>query len=186
MAVQFSYRAEFPNRYPVEADIVACEESLGVRMPAVYRQFLLDHGGPMPDPAWIRISDGSGWVGPMISFFTVIDPTSPTARRDTIESYTCARRDLEKLPPDYLCIGILLRQPSMLLLSTAGVECGAVSAWRVVYRRRFELGQLVRVADTFEGLLAAFTEPPDAVAAADPNWEPDLRRVRYAPLVPTE
>lgn len=186
MSVHFSYRPEFPNRCPTEAEVASCEEFLGVRMPSSYRRFLLDYGGPMPDPPWIRTGDGPGWVGPMISFSTVIAPTSPRARRDTIDSYTYASRDLEKLPAEYLCIGALLRQPSTLLLATAGPECGAVSAWRVAPGRRFDPSQLVGIADTFEGLLAAFADPPGAVAAADPDWERDLRQVRTAAAVPPD
>jgi hypothetical protein len=186
VSLRFSYRPEFPARYLAEEDVAACEEMLGVRMPPAFRRFLLSHDGPMPDPAWLRIGDRPEWVGPMISFFTVMDPASPKARRDTIESYTSASRELEGLPAEYLCVGLLLRQPSTLLLSTARPTFGAVSAWRVTPRRRFDPGQAVRVADSFEGLLAAFADPPDAVAAADPEWVRDLRRARFAPLVSPE
>jgi hypothetical protein len=182
MSLRFSYHTVFPARWPAETDVAACEESLGVQMPLAFRRFLLEHNGPMPDPPFIRIGDRPEWVGPMISFFTVIDTSSPRARRDTIESYTTASRVLENLPENYLCIGLLLRQPSTLLLSAAG----AVSAWRVVPRRRFDPSQVVHVADTFEGLLAAFAHPPAAVLAADPKWERDLRRVRSAPVCSPE
>jgi hypothetical protein len=155
-------------------------------MPPAFRRFLLDHDGPMPDPPFICIGGRPEWVGPMISFFTVIEPTALGIRRDTIESYTSTSRELEKLPADYLCIGILLRQPSVLLLSTAGPTCGAVSAWRVVPRRRFDPSQVVHIADTFEGLLTAFAHPSAGALAADPEWERDLRRVRFAPVFSPE
>src|SRR5262245_52058413 len=100
MSVRFIHRAEFPKRAVLEEELAACEEFLGVALPSELRAFLEAHDGPMPEPAWIRIEHDaeSTWLGPVSTFFTVMRPSDPRARRDDIESYTDASRSLEKLP----------------------------------------------------------------------------------------
>jgi hypothetical protein len=171
----------------LESEVVACEEYLGVKMPPELRQFVLEHDGPMPEPAWVRIGDGeSDWLGPVADFLTVMRLSDPRARRDTIDSYTYASRSIEKLPRHFLCFGMFIRQPSTLLISTAESDYGAIYAWHVKYRTRFNPDQLTRVADGLPAMLDAFGDPPASAAATYPNWKEDLYRVRTIPVFPTD
>jgi hypothetical protein len=188
MPVRFLYHRETPKQDLQASEIDACGEYLQVAIPPDLRKFLLDHAGPMPEPPWIRIA-GPGeprWLGPMLTFFTVMQISDPRSRRDTIESYTYASRDLNKLPNHYLCIGIVLRQPSTLLMSTAESDFGTLYAWHVEFRRRFDLSHTIRVADGLSALLDAFDQVPASEAATYPNWEQDLQRARTQPVYPTD
>jgi hypothetical protein len=185
MSVRFVYPAEFPRQPVLESELVSCEEELGFALPADFRAFLQSYDGPMPEPAWIRIERGGepDWLGPVLTFFTVMR-SDPRSRRDTIESYTYASRDIQKLPRHFICIGIMVRQPSTLLLSTAEEDHGTIYAWHVRFGR-FDPSQLLVVAPGLAQLLDSFCEPPATAEASYPNWKHELERMRSTPPFPT-
>lgn len=171
MTVRFRYLPDSPRRTLREADLVSCETDLGVRLPPEYREFLLTHDGPTPEPAWIPLrSDGeTRWIGPVHAFKSVFGPVDHRMRGNTIESHTSASREMEKLPKHFLVIGSLLCQPSTLLISTAPADYGAVYAWHVSLKR-FKDDQIIRVAASFPQLLDLLADPPPEVLTNYQKW----------------
>jgi hypothetical protein len=167
MAVTFTYKTDdgfdFRKRSVTEIDIEAAERYLGVALPQEFRQFLIEHDNPTPEPAWLPM-EGSKWCGPILAFYSTWQPfgRGGIGRSPCLEHLTQYHRNEHKLPKHYIAIAQMLTHPNTLLLSAGRADFGAVYAWRPC-DKRFKHDQTSHVSNSLKAMLGMLSEPPAEV-----------------------
>jgi hypothetical protein len=137
-----------------DADLDEFEKRFGIRLPAEYRAFLLQHNGGRVEPRTLRALRSA-----QIHYFVSIGPPVDAAYYwDTFKHPTCPR-----MPPEHIPIA-RCEGGDLLTLVIDGPERGQIFHWdhEEEGNETFTRANLTLVATSLEDLLASL-EPFDPV-----------------------